>query len=167
MTTVSKSVFKFENTKLRSATFCPIVVQFPGLHSRQGTPCASLPVRGSAMRFRHVVETSHHLWRTRAVPLTPRPRRESVSARPSAGRFIYNMVSARTHCPYCHHSRVIPLNRVLDSPNVDFFRCDSCGRSWHVEKGKDGPPSQTLLGQQTVQKGRKQSADKPNRKSKR
>ena len=79
----------------------------------------------------------------------------------------FNMVSARTHCPQCHRSHVLRLDEVFYFPNVDFFRCDSCSCMWHVEKGKDGPPSQTLLGHQSLQKDPKQSADESSRKSKR
>jgi len=91
---------------------------------------------------------------------------KSASVEALDGRFGSNMVSARTHCPHCHHSQVIPLNGIFYSPNVDFFRCDSCGRMWHVEEGKDGPPSQTLLGQQTLQTAPDQPADGFRRKSK-
>jgi uncharacterized protein (DUF983 family) len=89
----------------------------------------------------------------------------SASGAPG-GRLGSNMVSARTHCPQCHRGHVFRLDEVFYSPNVDFFRCDSCRCMWHVEKGKDGPPSQTLLGHQTLQMDPKQSADGPSRKSK-
>jgi transposase-like protein len=91
---------------------------------------------------------------------------KSASVEALDARCGSNMVSARTHCPHCHHSQVIPLNGIFYSPNVDFFRCDSCRRMWHVEEGKDGPPSQTLLGQQTLQTAPEQPADGSRRKSK-
>ena len=73
------------------------------------------------------------------------------------------MVSARTHCPQCHRTSVVRLDDVFYAPNVDFFRCDSCRCMWHVEKGKDGPPSQTLLGHQTLQMAPKQAPDAPSK----
>ena len=75
------------------------------------------------------------------------------------------MVSARTHCPQCHRTGVVRLDEVFYAPNVDFFRCDSCRCMWHVEEGKDGPPSQTLLGHQTLQVAPKHAAERPSRKS--
>ena len=80
-------------------------------------------------------------------------------------RLRSNMVSARTHCPQCHRTSVVRLDEVFYAPNVDFFRCDSCRCMWHVEEGKDGPPSQTLLGHQTLQMTPKQAAERPSRKS--
>ena len=42
---------------------------------------------------------------------------------------------------------MVQLDKVFYSPDVDFFRCEDCRFLWHVDKGTDGPPSRTLLGQ--------------------
>jgi len=64
------------------------------------------------------------------------------------------MTSARTQCPVCHHSSVVPLNAILFSPGADFFRCEECGHLWHVQKGQEGPASQSLLGNKHLQHAR-------------
>jgi len=91
--------------------------------------------------------------------------RWTARRRGSPWRLGFNMVSARTHCPQCHRTGVLRLDEVFYAPNVNFFRCDSCRCMWHVEKGKDGPPSQTPLGHQTLQMPPNQ-AQGPRRKSK-
>ena len=160
-----EATVQVEHQETSSSTFCPIIGQFLWLHSRQGTPCALCPVRGrlcvSDIRFRSFARL-----RARTGRLTLRVVKDT-SERLSGRRLGSNMVSARTHCPQCHRTGVLRLDEVFYAPNVDFFRCDSCRCMWHVEKGKDGPPSQTLLGHQTLQMNPKQSADGPSRKSKR
>ena len=123
-----------------------------------------LSSEGSAMRFRHPVPLLCPMTDSRRSPHAPRG--EKRFGETLGRRLGSNMVSARTHCPQCHRTGVVRLDEVFYAPNVDFFRCDSCRCMWHVEKGKDGPPSQTLLGHQTLQMAPKQPPDGPSRKPK-
>ena len=158
-----EATVQVEHQETSSSTFCPIIGQFLWLRSPPGTPCALCPVRGrlcvSDIRFAPLPDD-----RLAPVPSRP-PCGEKRVGEALNGRFGSNMVSARTHCPQCHRTSVVRLDEVFYAPNVDFFRCDSCRCMWHVEKGKDGPPSQTLLGHQTFQMAPKQAADGPRRKS--
>ena len=64
------------------------------------------------------------------------------------------MTSARTQCPECEGQQVAALADLLYAPKADFFRCIDCGSLWHVEKGKNGPASQVLLGPNKLQSSR-------------
>jgi uncharacterized protein (DUF983 family) len=55
-------------------------------------------------------------------------------------------MSARTHCPSCDGGHVVPLDGILFSPNLDFFRCADCKLFWQVPKAEDGPASALLSG---------------------
>jgi transposase-like protein len=55
-------------------------------------------------------------------------------------------MSARTQCPSCDSGHVVPLDGILFSPNLDFFRCDDCKLFWQVPKAEDGPASSMLSG---------------------
>ena len=56
------------------------------------------------------------------------------------------MPNPRTQCPYCQSVYVMKMSELLYTANVDYFRCESCKRLWHVPQGFDGPASQSLLG---------------------
>jgi formate dehydrogenase maturation protein FdhE len=56
------------------------------------------------------------------------------------------MATPRTHCPYCNSRAIEDLAEVLHHVEADFFRCLTCRAMWHVPKGENWPPSQSLLG---------------------
>jgi hypothetical protein len=53
-------------------------------------------------------------------------------------------MSARTQCPGCDGDHVVPLDGILFSANLDFFRCADCNLFWQVPKAADGPASSIL-----------------------
>ena len=56
-------------------------------------------------------------------------------------------MSARTKCPSCSSGDVVPLDAILSSPDLDFFRCHDCKLFWQVPKAEDGPASSILSGE--------------------
>jgi hypothetical protein len=56
-------------------------------------------------------------------------------------------MSARTNCPSCSSGDVVPLDAILFSPNLDFFRCPDCKLFWQVPKAEDGPAGLILSGE--------------------
>ena len=55
-------------------------------------------------------------------------------------------MSARTQCPSCDSGHVAPLDEILFSANLDFFRCADCKLFWQVPKAEDGPATSMLSG---------------------
>ena len=59
-------------------------------------------------------------------------------------------MSARTQCPRCSSGDVVPLDSILSSPHLDFFRCPDCKLFWQVPKAEDGPASLIVSGEPIV-----------------
>ena len=56
-------------------------------------------------------------------------------------------MSARTQCPRCSSGEVVPLDAILFSPNLDYFRCADCNLFWQIAKAEEGPASLILSGE--------------------
>jgi Zn ribbon nucleic-acid-binding protein len=81
------------------------------------------------------------------LPLLKPPKHGVATESPEFFQVI--RMSARNRCPRCHSTRVDEV-AVLTAPNVDFIQCHECGALWHVDKGRDDPASQELLGKVKV-----------------